>query len=239
MLSSRLYKIVALLCFVSLVNCYQLKAQKKDKIKVSAAEESLDASQNGKVYLYPSFMNGQVRFLNGHTASAKLNYNMLVGEVVFLDKNADTLALDNILTVESLKIGEDLFYYDPKGKSLLKTLGKYGETMLLVKERYKLLDTKKVGAYGLESSSSSQTSIKDYYADNTSYKLNSGGSVIYEVREDYFLSDQKGYVLATKASVLRLFPKHKNALQKFISDQKVNFKDESDLKKLLSYCSSL
>jgi hypothetical protein len=54
----------------------------------------------------------------------------------------------------------------------------------------------------------------------------------------YLMKDQKIYA-ATKRNYLRLYPEIKPQLEKFLSENKIDFKNEQHLRGLSKYCNSL
>ncbi len=213
--------------------------QSTDKIKLKSTEGGMNASARRKAYYYPKFEEGNVLFVSGVNSKSLLNYNMLSGEIEFINSKKDTFALDNLHTVKMITIGTDAYYYNPDDKLLLKLVDDVDGTKLLVKEKYELSNIKNVGAMGMESSTTAPNSSinTDYRATQNGLKSNE--SLIFSVKTAYYFAVQNSFLPATKANFLKLFPGHSEALKKYMKDNKTNFKEEEEIKKLFKYASSL
>ncbi|MDR1197751.1 MAG: hypothetical protein LBK94_01890 [Prevotellaceae bacterium] len=96
-----------------LLICSICTAQEKVKVEnVNINEEDiLDALPRNAVYIFPDFIKGKVFFDNGATSTAELNYNTLLGEMQFLDKDGNILSLANPQDVTYITIDKKVFYY--------------------------------------------------------------------------------------------------------------------------------
>lgn len=225
-------------CFLLLTST-TLFAQSKEKIKVKPTEGKLSSSIRNKAYYYPNFQNGKVTFISGVASAGILNYNMLSGEVEFINSKKDTLALDNLYTVKMITMGIDTFFYDTESAFILKLLGNVGNMKLLVKEKYALADIKNIGAMGIESNTASPTSATNTDFRNTQNKLKPNESLIYAAKSYYYLGNETTYMPVTKANILKLYPAHVNALKAYMKEHKLDLKSEQEIRKLMLYASSL
>lgn len=215
-------------------------AQRPDRIKVKPTDGKLSADVRSEAYYYPEFVEGEVAFRNGKVTAGVLNYNMLTGEIEFVNNKKDTLALANMFDVHFASFGPDLFYYDGESKSLLRLLQDYDNTKLLVKERYELTNIKNVGAFGMESSTSAPTSSsRNQIVRDTQNTLKQNESLIYSARSSYYFADKNQYMPASKSSVLKMFPKSRSELKKYIKEHKINFNNKEDVSQLLQYAADL
>jgi hypothetical protein len=214
-------------------------AQKKEKIKMKPTEGKVSSSVRGQAYYYPQFQKGKVKFISGVTSSGTLNYNMLTGEVEFINPDKDTLALDNMYTVSMITIGTDTFYYDTDSNYLLKLVDEVKGKKLLVKEKYSLSNVKNVGAMGMESNTVSPTSTTNTDFRNTQNKLKPNESLTYSAKTYYYLGTESEYMPVTKANIVKLFPAHSETLKEYMKENKLTLNNEEEIKKVFQYASSL
>ncbi|MEJ8758647.1 hypothetical protein WG947_16660 [Pontibacter sp. H259] len=229
---------VAVLCLVLLTVTASF-AQEKEKIKMKPTEGKLSSTVRSKAYYYPQFQAGKVSFISGVVSSATLNYNMLTGEVEFINARKDTLAVDNMYLIKLITIGTDSFYYDAESTQLLKLVDDISGRKLLVKEKYALADVKNVGAMGVESSTASPTNTTNTDFRQTQNKLKSNESMIFSARSYYYFGVQDKYLPATKGNFLKLFPQHSDKLKSYMKENNLDLKSKEEIQKLLQYASGL
>ncbi|MBK5272449.1 MAG: hypothetical protein JJE22_15700, partial [Bacteroidia bacterium] len=82
--------ILMLICF-AVLSSNQLSAQTITTIRVKAGEDFTAVYK--QMYRFPQFTYGKVYFVNKDSAVGRLNYNMLMGKMQFIDKRGDTLVL--------------------------------------------------------------------------------------------------------------------------------------------------
>ncbi len=145
--------------------CSQIAAQ-KNKVVVSGNNDIAAAIPDSLKYSYPAFIYGKVYFRDGTAGSSLLNYNLLAGEVQFINPSGDTLSLANEVTIQYITINEDTFYYD---NVYLKLIAENKKAKLAKNERLSLSDIKKGAAYN------SYTSLGGI--DNVTY-LNLGSRMV-------------------------------------------------------------
>ena len=130
-------------------------AQNKEIIEASSGEDL-----NKKVtiqYLFPEFTDGYVFYAGLPRGSGKMNYNMLLGEMQFIDSENKILALDNIPDVQMIRIGNRKFFpYD--NNEFVEELLVAGKIQLQIRRRGNVASHSKKGAYGMTSSTSAITS---------------------------------------------------------------------------------
>ncbi|HMG90966.1 MAG TPA: hypothetical protein VK589_12960 [Chryseolinea sp.] len=163
-------------------------------------------------FQYPDFQKGMLVLPMGEKSPViLLNYNLLYATIQLINENGDTLALDESANiVEYVRIESDLYFRDHKeGYCLI--VSKEGPIKVVV--RFKL-------------------NIVRLFLQNE--------DVYFRKDYDYFFLAQKNKLFKpTKTSLHKLYPEHKKAIQIFISENNVNFGNESDLTTLISYCNSL
>ena len=84
---------ILLLIWFAVLYTNQLSAQTLTTITVKPGED-LTAIYK-QMYRFPQFMYGKVYFMNKDSAKGRLNYNILMGKMQFIDKRGDTLVLSD------------------------------------------------------------------------------------------------------------------------------------------------
>lgn len=225
--------------FITVLLSFDVAVQELQKIKVNATTQETSSTVRKKAYRFPAFMNGKVVFRDGTSAFGQFNYNVFSGQVEFIDSR-DTLALDELHLVKSISMGEELFFYNERGKSLLRLLEEYESTKLLVEEKYELSNIKSKGALGLEKSSLAPNSSGQYYDNGTLENLNTNETLEFAVKSSYYFTDHNNrFVSARKGKILRLYSDHRAEIKEYIKNDKLKLRKERDLKLLLQYCDSL
>ena len=165
---------------------------------------------------------------------------MLSGEVEFINSRKDTLAIADIQYVKMITLASDTFFYNQQDQSLLKLVSDINSYRLLVKEKYELTDIKNVGAYGVETSTTSpNSSSRNQLLGNSQNRLKQNETLVYSLKSDYFFANDGHFLPASKANAIKLAPSHRKAIQSYIKENKTSFKSEEQLKELLSYIASL
>jgi hypothetical protein len=212
-------------------------AQKSETIMVTADQDLIAALSPNQLYRYPQFTPGRITFLDGKTSSGRLNYNLLLGEMQFVNHKGDTLTVDNEHTIKYVIVSKDSFYFQ---NGYLEWITGNANAQLLKKQYLKELDKRKVGGYGENTSTSAIATYNSYLADNTVYKLSLRGDILLAKKVDYYIGNSNHtYLFANKKNIMKLFPKQETAISKYLQQNEIDFKNEADLLKLLSFLQSL
>lgn len=210
-------------------------AQNTETIRVKAGEDiSKIISPNG-IYRFPSFTTGTYVKNNNMASSANLNYNLLTGEMQYLNSKGDTMTIANASEMNVLKIQDALFYYRNGYKEVIVD----NDSIRLAVEISINLEYEKVGLYGQSNGSQDIVTINSYTHTNI-FQLTLGEDAVIRKKTTYFLFNKdEPPVVAAKKSFLKIFTKNKAAINKYIDDNKINFNKQEDLKNLLTFCGLL
>ncbi|MFN8347677.1 MAG: hypothetical protein U0X91_21915 [Spirosomataceae bacterium] len=233
-------KRILLLLLIRVLLPYTLLAQEPKLIKVKAGEDIKAAVPMADKYRYLQFKEGVVHFFTGATVPAKLNYSQLLGEMHFISPSGDTLSLANESLIKDVTIGETQFYYDSKN-GFLEVVADHQSIKLAVKQMFRVAGLEKLGGY---QQSSGVSSIKNYSilaTGNSSVKtLEAKGDVVLSKEKSYFFIDQNNrYYKVNKSNLLKIYVKHKKALETYIKEGGIDFDKEESLRKILAFCSQL
>ena len=220
-----------LFAFISICLCYQnVLAQKTKTFKINPGQKVVEAIPKDDMYSYTEFIMGNVYFKNGQSYPAKLNYNSLFQEMQFIDRKGDTLSLIDAATIKQIVINTDTFFYD---KGYVKQVADYGKIKLAGKEFIAFADRQKLGGYGGESSGRIDTykSIQD----GTTFKELVAREILTFVKRTvfYFGDEFNHFREANKKNLLNLYPSKSKEIKSYLKENKMNFSDEVDLKKMI------
>lgn len=225
---------------VAILTSTSLFAQENQTFRVKANSDLSKSLPVKDRYLYPQFRDGTVTFFNGTTANAKLNYNLMLGEIQFVGVARDTLSLANEQTIKQIQIGEQVFYYDVTN-GYVASLATYAPVQLVAKTMFRVGAVEKMAGMGKSSGTSSIKEVNTLSTGNSSMqRLASQGDVVLSKERIYFLMDANNrFYKANKSGFLKLFSKNKKAIESYLEEQKIDFQNVEDLKKALAHCVQL
>jgi hypothetical protein len=207
-------------------------AQTTETTRVTAGNDIAKAVSAYGMYRLPVFTRGTLFFKDGSLGKESLNYNMLINQMMYIDKKGDTLAIAAPEEIKKTAIDGLVFYYDKK--RWLEEITAAAGTSLVVQRTVKI-NFEKEGAFGMPNPAGSITSYNTYTSGNISYHLFVNEDAVVRKEIIYFLlSAQNEPVPATKKNFLALFSKNKKSIESYLDNNKVNFSKEQDLIQLLS-----
>ncbi len=201
------------------------------KKEVLHTGESVSANS---YFLFSSFGNANVRFKNGGSLSAKMNFNLLLSQMEFISPAGDTLALSKPEEIDSIYLNYSVFYYNNEYFEIPPG----GDSVRLVILRKATYEPLKIGAMGIASASGS--GIQTYAS-----LIDKNGEKNLVMNEDISVTMETIYLLlqpdgktesATKSNFIKKFTGRKQEIESFIKSNKINFNKQSDLMSLLQFC---
>lgn len=191
-------------------------------------------------YVFPEFTTGQVFFRSAPKGTAKLNYNILIGEMQFLSPEDEIMALANVNDVFYVSIDQRKFF-PYKNNVFAEEIVSDGAVKLRVVKKGKAISQGKAAAYGGYSSTSSITSYKSIQGSGKTFDLAIREKVQVEVDNFFYLTtDNNKYILIKNQKTYeKLFPGHKEQIEAYVRQNDISFKEEDDLIRLTTYCNSL
>jgi len=213
-----------------------VEAQDSTRFVVKAGQTILEVLKPEVIYRYPQFVYGKVYILNGHIADAKLNYNRILEEVQFIDHRGDTLSLADESTIRLITMNQDSFYFDD---GYLELIQDYSVVKMAIRERIRLADKQKIGAYGQPNTTTSIETTGGYLDSYKRYNVVANENLVLQWEKSYYLSAKKGhYFMANKKNVLKEFGDHRKELQNFLDKNDLNFRKEEDIRNLCEFIAS-
>ena len=214
-----------------------VSAQKKEIVEAASGDDLTKMASVHMQYLFPEFSTGDVYYLGMPKGTGMLNYNMLTGEMQFME-NGEVRALDNLKKVIVVTINNRKFY--PFGeKEFVEELLSTPKGQLRVRRKGNVAQHSKKEAYGTSSSVSSTTSYSSINTEGQQYKLAVRENVMITLNYFYYLvgSNEKYVLIRNQKAFTKQFPEYKAQIETFVKEHHIDFNSEDDLKALLEYCS--
>jgi len=214
-----------------LIVIFTLNAQIPDEVIVPAGVRVAGCFPPVKRYLYPGFTQGQVNLNNGNQNSARLNYNLLFGEIEFI-RNRDTLTIINKKEIQSIVIDKDTFLLE---NGYIRLIGS-GPVRVGLKQKISLEDILRKGAMGTINRTSAVDTYNTVPVDGRIYDMVPNEDWVFRKTEEYFFSVSPGEFLPfNRRNVLKIFPGQKKNIEEFLRSEKISFDSLDDLLKLAVY----
>jgi hypothetical protein len=212
-----------------------LSAQKKKSYTVVAGTNVEETIPFTDRYRYPAFVQGKAIYKTGTFSTAKFNYNLLVGEMQYI-QSKDTLSIANPDDIALFVVSNDTFFYNHGYLELLKG----GKIEVAAIRKIEIQQVVKKDAYGNAGSSSAIESYGSLQSDGRMYKLIANEDRIFEEKARFFIAvSPNDFVVYTKKKVLQLFPDKKDAIQSYLKTNKTDFNSADDLLKLAGFIEGL
>jgi len=187
-------------------------------------------------YLYPEFSSAIVKMKNGNSLTAKMNYNMVTGNMVFVrdgklydllnPETIDTVYLQNCKFVHFEKVFYEVIVAAP--------------ISLFLHHNGSLAPAGKPAGYGGTSHTSSITTLSGYQSGNAYYNLELPPDFIVKVDRVYWIrKDNNMSSFMNMKQFLKIFPDKESNLNEYIKKNHIKFERRNDLIKLTGYCNEL
>jgi len=224
-----------------------VSGQDQKRVNVNFADTLNNVLTMGFQYLYPQFTRGIVHFNDNARSTAFLNYNILLNEIHFMELAAiqgrnfeseqDYIQYAQSLDMTDVKyvvIGENYFVNTRSG--VMYQVANY-DAQLLRKDLIKLSGRSNIGAYGMQS----QTSSIETRTGTPSDRARTGDEFKQQVISEYsrtteFYLMHKGTVRRANARGFeRVFRDRRDEIRAFARENDIKYQNEQDLVKLLEF----
>lgn len=189
-------------------------------------------------YRFSGFSEGTVVLKNGIVSSGRLNYNISLDEMQFINQQGDTLAIAQPDSINVISLKGYRFYYD---KGYLQSIYANNDTVLAFKQVLKTEHQKKE-SYSVEVPQPEKTiSAYSFFTGNgQKYDLDAEDQLILSAKEYFFFGDGKGgFTKAGKEYFFQRYEKHQPAIKEFIKTNHSNFDKLEDILALMQFCNKL
>ena len=208
-------------------------AQAKRTFQVNPAQKIVEAIPVTALYSYPEFKMGTVALRNGTAANVKVNYNSVFGEMQFIDpKNGDTISLAEEKNIKYVAVEKDTFYYDQVWLRVIET----DSSMKIAKlTRLEITNKEKLGAMEVAGFGAIETFNK-YTGSQHMKDLVAKERITFTENITYYFGDRfNHFAKANKKSLINLNRSYEEKIEIWLKENKTDFSNEDDLKRLLSF----
>jgi hypothetical protein len=224
------------LIFISCLQMPDASAQKRVKNTINPGEKFVDKLPREEGYMYPEFVKGKVYLKNNTVSLVQLNYNSLYAEMQFINPKGDTLSVADEKQIKLIVINQDTFFYD---KSYLKLVSDLGKVKLANNQFFEIVKKEKIGEFGQPGRGSVETynniSSPSYIRDIVANEI-----ITMAKSSVYYIGDEfNNFKVANKKNLLEIYSKHEGDVKSYLKENKVDFSNEKDLKKMLAYLKKL
>jgi hypothetical protein len=224
-------------CFLSLLFSLVVFAciAQKDYYTLNPGEKYVDGIPDTAIYYSPQFIKGYVKLKDGRSGALVLNYNYLYEEMIFINDHKDTVAVISPQDFNFFVLGKDTFYFD---KVYLRNIASFGEVYLAERDYFGVADVKKEGPLSTSTSVGIEVIRRTEATDNSGVRELVAKEVmtIKKYRQYFIGNDRKGFAIATKKSVLKMYPDKSAFIKSYLTGNNINFNNPDDLVKLLKAC---
>jgi hypothetical protein len=170
-------------------------------------------------------------FNNGNINSGRFNYNILSGEMEFIQLR-DTLSINNKKDISLIAVAQDTFFYDNGYIEMI--LG--GPVKVGYMQKFKLKEIQKKGAMGTINRSSSIDTYNSISFTGNFYQLIPNEDWVFQKKELYYFSTTaRGFIQFNKKNVIKAFQQKEDAVKDYLKSNKIDFDSRKDLFKLADY----
>ncbi len=189
------YILFAVIFFLS----FSARAQQLTRKIIHAGEDISDYF----TYRFPSFEEATVLFKKNDLQTYKMNFNMLLCSIQFIDPQGDTLEISKPEEIDSIHWNSSTFFYRNDYFEILAV----SDSGKLVVSRHASLEPVMIGAMGVASRVGSIQGVDKYnqrYLMQENLRLNQD-IYVYQ-KTDYFLITNTGeFIKANKGNFLKMF----------------------------------
>lgn len=216
------------------MNCF-LSAQKSEPVTVKAGDRVIDYFPFTERYLYPRFTEGKVIFDNGKAIPNLLNYNVLYGEMEFIQL-ADTLYISDKKNINSIVIAQDTFYYYNGYMQVVRN----GSFKVYLKQLVEIKDIIKKGAFGTANRAAASDSYSYLLTGPRSFNLTLDEDMVLQKTAEFFFSiSGYDFIPLNKKNIIKSLPGKENVINDYLKSNKIHFDSTSDILKLSGFLNNL
>jgi hypothetical protein len=227
----------AFVLFVTLATTVIANAQLHEKIIVKAGENIGEAISSSGMYRFPKFTEGSFEMKDGTKSRAIFNYHIGNGEMMYISNKGDTMAIGAPDELVHVTIGGTTQYiYNNKAYHEILLEGPPAKLAKRVKIN---LQNDRKGGYGESAPASSQAQLSNFAMGSQFLSLSYDVEIL-KTTSFYWLDGKNNLQPATKKNTVKLVSKDKQSkLEAYIDENKTNFNNEDDLRRLLAFAGTL
>lgn len=225
--------LIALLFLLAGAACLQAQTVKTYKVKPGERVDYALLKENG-LYQYPQFADAQVALKNGTSGTVRMNYNLLLGEMQFINGKGDTLSLDKENEVASIVIAKDTFVFSDGYVQLLDgTRVRFGKKTML-----KIANRQRIG--GMGEVTDGNTMYSTMYSKYGVKDLVTPEAITFYAVSSYFIGDRfDRFKPLNRKSLHSFYARQDKEVEAYLQANPVNFNQEADVLRLMAFLKTL
>ena len=188
-------------------------------------------------YLFEKFMPAEVFFKDGSRYKETMNYNLLTNKFCFLEKTTNKIQeVTNPEDILSVKIDGRVFFQENNyAIEVLPT-----NPPLFVQYKAHIRKEADKGGYGSTSETTAVSTYAGVNANGMRYDFSMEALIVGKRYQHYWLEkDGKRKAFKNFKQFVKLYPKQKTVLEKFIKDNQLDIDNVEDVKALFIHAESL
>jgi hypothetical protein len=187
-------------------------------------------------YLFPDFSTSTIKMKVGKSMNLILNYNIISGKMVFLQKD-QVFDMVNPDATDTVFINDRKFI--PVGKVFYEVLIEK-PVYLYIEHKGKIEEPGKPAAYGGTSQVSSSSYLSGVEMNSSFYNMKLPGELIVKSDQVFWISiNSNKYSFNNERQFAKIFPGKEDMIKSYIKDHHSKFENLQDVKKLVLYCYGL
>ncbi len=200
--------------------------------EVIHAEENL---ADHFTYRFPVFEEAAVLLKSGGTIKYRMNLNMLLCSMLFINEKGDTMEVEEPDVIDSIRFKNSTFFLR---EGYCEVIAANGPFKLAV-SRTATSQVVTLGAMGAPARNYSVQLMNSYRYNKFSLPTN------LQVNQDIYIFDKTEYLLinetgefikASRNNFLKTFSSDKKNIEDFLKSNKTNFNTQHELEKLFHFC---
>lgn len=194
-------------------------------------------SQTKSPYLFSDFSEGQITYKNGQYTIEKVNFNLIDGNLYFIDKKDKELKIASpIEQIASIKVGERIFQLS--GDGWIELVNEEPELYVQYKTRTRAKARK--AAFEGTTTVASVSTYSDFRDGGQQSILRDDDKEITEVLHTYWLVRNGNKIRFTSfKQFVKFYPSKKDVLMQYIADKSIDFENVRAVVSLLKHAQSL
>ncbi len=189
------------------------------------------------VFKYENFMPGKIISKESSISPAKLNYNRVLGQFLYITRQGRTAPVDRE-GIDKIIIGVDTFQMSDK--IALEKITHFPNANVYTHQLISYIKNEKTSENNGPIIITDGSKIPFNNEPQTGREEVMDRSAQFKFVNEYYLLDTSLKIYSTtKKSFYDLFPQFKTELKDYLQDHSVNFNNLNDLKNLLQYLNTL
>lgn len=191
------------------------------------------------LFIFEQFTNAKIHFKNRSVTVATMNYDA-VNDKMYFKNNGELMELSNQEMIDSISWASKRCFIT-QGKNYLEKVTLDNGTCYIA-WRIKNVNVGSAGAYGTTTQGKVESiSVRSLGVFSATDAASHSGDVFQQKNaNEYYLSlDGKLKKITNKKHVLKLFPKHHEAINEFMDKENIKMNEPLSVLELLNFCLGL